>query len=259
MKIIRIFLSCFLLSACATAQSRSEIAARFNTMQGMDMPAKLKECEAIATEYPENAYGRYCAGFIAEERDKDTAAAKQQYSEAMIADPSFEQAYVARGNLFAAENKHADAGYDFEKASQLNPSEPNHAFMAGWMFTLAQNWESAAPHLQAYVSRVGKSKEEKYLTAAVLDAVVSMNVFDQRWERANSKAVQSALMTEAVAPENNFCIKFKNLEPVASEIKKYDDLVPPYEHLRKAVPTHIVCKFHANLAKDAKKPQNRKR
>lgn len=257
MKIIKAFFSCLLLSACASTESRSEIADRFKAAQNMETAAKLKECEAIATEYPEDAYGMYCAGFIAEEQKKDTATAKRQYSQAISADPNLEQAYVARGYIFAAENKQLDAARDYDKASQLNRAEPNHALMAGWMYSLGQDWSSAIPKLKAYLDAAGNSNQEKFLTASVYETVARLNWFNIRMKKAKNKTMQMVLLTEAMSPDEDFCGKFEKLNEFAQEIKKDSDLAPAYEFMKKEMPNNLLCKFKANLKKDSRNSRRR--
>lgn len=257
MKISYVLASCLLLSACTTTQSRSEIAERFKSIEKLETPAKLKECEAIASEYPEDAYGMYCTGFIAEEQKKDTATAKRYYSQAIAADPNLEQAYVSRGYIFASENKQADAARDYDKASQLNPSEANHAFMAGWMYSIAQDWSSAIPKLKAYLDAAGNTNQEKFLTASVYETMARLNWFNMRMKKAKNKTMQTVLMTESLSVEEDFCGKFEKLAEFASEIKKDSDLAPAYEYMRKEIPNNPLCKFKATMKKDGKNTRRR--
>lgn len=248
---------CLFKVACASTQSQSEIAERFKTFQNLDAAAKLKECEAISNEYPEDASGRYCVGFIAEESKKDSTTAKKYYTQAIATDPNFEQAYVSRGFILAGENQHIPAAQDFDKASQLNSKEPNHAFMAGWMYSMGQDWSAAIPKLKAYLDMAGNSNQEKFLTASVHETMARLNWFNIRMGKTKSKALQASILTEGLSPEENFCIKFENLSTYAVEIKKDADLAPAYEYLRKEIPKHPLCKLKSNLSKESKKSGRR--
>lgn len=245
----RFFYAFLAFSACTSGQTRNEIADRFKNALTLDGSAKLKECEAIAAEYPEDAHGMYCQGHIAEEK-KDNNSAKRYYTQAITADPNLEAAYTSRGFLYASEGKHAAAAQDYDKASQINPANADLSYMAGWMYSLAQDWDSSIPKLKTYLGKAGDSDREKYLTASVHESVNLLNVFNKRYERTKNKAVQASIITEYVSPENNFCIKFKNLQGYENEIRKDSELKPAYEHLRKTVPSHILCKFSAKLVKN---------
>jgi tetratricopeptide (TPR) repeat protein len=142
------------------------------------------------------------------------------YRQAIELNPSFVQAYLARGDLFReADEKHEEALKDYLKAAQLDSTSTKANYWTGWCYNDLQQYTKAIPFLQ----KAASADKQNYLPHSELGfSFYSLKQYDEALAYLKSAELLKP-KAETVVYYSGLCYVKKGLK--AEAVKKYNELV----------------------------------